>query len=125
MAMKAISVAGMGRKFLNTKEIHKLGSAYDMVRIEVPGILQNIENIIFHFLATSSLVNKVNQRLEKWAWFLFLLHQINYRAFDMTDQAVKSHEHGTNIQAHGFKRNSKFGSLSTTDRLSLLFIILL
>lgn len=102
MAMKAISVAGMGRKFLNTKEIHKLGSAYDMVRIEVPGILQNIENIIFHFLATSSLVNKVNQsRLEKWAWFLFLLHQINYRAFDMTDQAVKSREHGTNIQAHG------------------------
>ena len=100
--MKAISVAGMGRKFLNTKEIHKLGSAYDMVRIEVPGILQNIENIIFHFLATSSLVNKVNQsRLEKWAWFLFLLHQINYRAFDMTDQAVISCEHGTNIQAHG------------------------
>lgn len=103
MAMKAISVAGMGRKFLNTKEIHKLGSAYDMVRIEVPGILQNIENIIFHFLTTSysSLVNKVNQRWEKWAWFLFLLHQINYRAFDMTDRAVKSHEHGTNIQAHG------------------------
>lgn len=52
MAIKAISVAGMGHKFLNTKEIHKLGSAYDMVRIEVPGILQNIENIIFHFLAT-------------------------------------------------------------------------
>ena len=43
----------------------------------------------------------------------------------MTDQAVKSYEHGTNIQAHGYKLNSKFGSLSTTDRLSLLFIILL
>ena len=44
----------------------------------------------------------------------------------MTDQAVKSHEHGTNIQAHGYnKLNSKFGSLSTTDRLSLLFITLL
>lgn len=42
MAMKAISVAGMGRKFLNTKEIHKLGSAYDMVRIQVPRILQKL-----------------------------------------------------------------------------------
>ena len=51
MTIKAISVAGMGRKFLNTNEIRKLESAYDMVRIEVPGILQ-IENRIFHFLAT-------------------------------------------------------------------------
>lgn len=56
---------------------------------------------------------------------VFTPPNLNYRAFDMTDQAVKSYEHGTNIQAHGYKLNSKFGSLSTTDRLSLLFIILL
>jgi len=36
MAIKAISVAGMGREFFDKKEIEKLETAYEVVRIGVP-----------------------------------------------------------------------------------------
>lgn len=43
MAIKAISVAGMGREFFDKKEIEKLETAYEVVRIGVHWLLQNID----------------------------------------------------------------------------------
>ena len=33
MAIKAISVAGMGRSFMDEKEVEKLAAVYDVVRL--------------------------------------------------------------------------------------------
>lgn len=44
MAIKAISVAGMGREFFDKKEIEKLETAYEVVRIGVHWLLQNIDD---------------------------------------------------------------------------------
>ena len=33
MAIKAISVAGMGRSFMDEKEVDKLAAVYDLVRL--------------------------------------------------------------------------------------------
>ena len=71
MAIKAISVAGMGRFFMDEKEIQKLTSAYEGVCTEI---------VIQFIIAIFPLVFIIGLYLEVfiiWQKFMFILKLIN------------------------------------------------